>query len=140
MPTTIRNVSQLCDQLRQARVDRENALVNGILPETTDDLLASLNDDAFLEGTVEAVDVWLGNAEGTEFDQITALEANGLMASAQNAYGLSMRDSFLRRFGRQKMEQEIYKDRGVLDDQMRLVGVIADTPAMLQLSATEEES
>lgn len=131
------NVPQLCAKLMQERQDREQQLTSGILPTVTEDLLVSLDDDDFLQGNLQAVDDWLAQPAGTEYDQISVLEANALLAAAQNAYGLVMRDSFARRLGRQKLLQLLYRERGVLDDQLKLVGTVVDAPLLLQLSGQE---
>lgn len=133
----IENVPQFCEQLMLERSTREDALVAGKAPTTTEDLLEDLGKDDFLDGNLEAVDAWLAGQEGTEYEQISVLEANGLLASAQNAYTFAMRDAFTRRFGRRAQEQLLYRERGVLDDQMKLVGTVVDPPVLLQL--TEEQ-
>jgi hypothetical protein len=129
----IKNVPQFCDQLMQDRADREDMLTSGQLPTTTEDRLTDLAEDDFLAGSVQAVDDWLANAAGSEFEQISVLEVNGFLASAQNSYGLFMRDAFARRFGRLRMQQLLYRPKGVLDDQLKLVGTIVDPPMVLQL-------
>ena len=136
----IQNVPQLCEQLMLMRSSREDALVSGTLPTTTEDRLEDLDDDDFLAGNLQAVDDWLAGQEGTEYEQISVLESNGLLASAQNAYTFAMRDAFTRRFGRRVQEQLLYRERGVLDDQLKLVGTIVDSPVMLQLTGESSSS
>ena len=132
----IKNIPQLCDQLIQSRVEREQMLTTGVLPSTVEDRLTPLGEDDFLAGNVQAVDDWLARGNGTEYEQLSVLESNAFLAEVQNAYGLSMRDAFTRRFGRLRQLQILYRPRGVLDDQLRLVGTVVDAPMVLQQSGT----
>lgn len=133
----IENVPQFCDQLMLERSTREDVLVTGNLSVITEDRLTDLAEDDFLAPSVQAVDDWLAQEDGSEYNQISVLEANGFLASAQNAYGLLMTDAFLRRLNRQKQLQLLSKERGVIDDQLKLVGTVVDAPMLLQLSGQE---
>jgi hypothetical protein len=135
MTEQIVNVPDLCEQLLLARQAREDTLTSGTLAVTQPDLLAALADANFLAGSVQAVDDWLAKGDGTEYEQITVLEANALLASAQNVYAMNKADAFARRLDRLRQSRELYRRYGVLDDQLKLVGILADSPAQTQMSS-----
>lgn len=135
----IENLQDLCEALRQRRTARETSLVQGTLPEPSEDTLKELDDADFLSGSTERIDNMLANPEGSAAEQVTALEENAFLAAAQNAYGLQMRDQMQRRLDRQRQLQKLSEKGGVIDGQLKLIGVLADPPAKLQSKSPDTE-